>query len=271
MIYGISTHPFAYEKLKREHFDLIADKGFSVVEIFSSRMQVDFDSHSHLREIAEGVNRNNLMVNSVHAPFYFDINSLRNKVFVNISSEDEDYRKRSVDEIKTSMVLATLFPVDYYVIHFPYEIHRDSMMKSLEELFAFAEHLQVKLAFENIPGKNTSVSSIVDFFETNLVPAGVCFDTGHANIRGTIYNDIEKYGVYFYTMHVHDNMGDSDSHLVPFEGNIDWKRVMSLLKKADFKWGFMLEVRMSKSENYDKLLEKARFAVERFKEIETKV
>ncbi len=269
MIYGISTHPFAYEKLKGKHIDLIADNGFSVIEIFSSRMQIDFDDNGQLREIADAVNRNNIMVNSVHAPFYFDMESLKNRVFVDLSAQDEDYRKKSVDEIKASMVLATLFPVDYYVIHFPYTVHRDPFLKSLEELFSFAEHLQVKLAFENIPGQNTSVSHIVDFFEKNFVPAGICFDTGHANMRGTIYEDIEKYGVYFYTMHVHDNDRQSDSHLIPFNGTIDWGRVMALLKKADYKWGFMLEVRITESFDYANLLKNAYSAIGRFKRLET--
>ncbi len=271
MIYGISTHPFAYELLKRKHLDLIADNGFSVIEIFSSRMQIDFNNHSQLKEIAKGVSDNKLMVNSVHAPFYFDLASLKNRMFVNIASENEEYRNKSVEEIKASMVLATLFPVDYYVIHFPYNVIRDPFLKSLEELFVFAEHLQVKLAFENIPGSRTSVASIVKFFEDNLVPAGVCFDTGHANIRGTLYNDIEKYGVNFFTMHVHDNVGDSDSHLVPFEGNIDWERVMKLLKGVDYKWGFILEIRMSGFSDYDMLLKDAYNAVCKFKEIESRI
>ncbi len=268
MLYGLSTHLFAYELLRKSHLDMIADNGFSIIEIFSSRMQIDFDDNSQLKEIAKGVDQNNLMVNSVHAPFYFNLESLKNKMFVNIASVDEDYRKKSVEEIKSSMVLATLFPVDYYVIHFPYVIHRDSFLKSLEELFAFAEHLQVKLAFENIPGENTSVSSIVKFFDENLVPAGICFDTGHANIRGTIYDDIEEYGVNFFTMHVHDNSGDSDSHLVPFEGGIDWKRIKKALKQVDYKWGFILEVRMSEQSSYNKLLKQAYNAIERFKKIE---
>ena len=271
MIYGVSTHPFAYEKLKGEHLNLIGDSGFDTIEIFANRMQVDFDDSAQLLEIADAVRRNNFIVNSVHAPFYFDLKGLRNGVFVDIASQDEDFRKKSVEEIKSSMALASLFDVDYYILHFPYKINRDSMLKSLEELFRFSEHFQLKLCFENIPGRMTSVRHIVDFMEKELVPFGICFDIGHSNLKGSVYSDIENYGVYFYTTHIHDNLGDSDSHLLPFEGNIDWERVFSLFKKVDFKWGMMLEVRMGDRDNYKSLLQKAYKVIERFKKIEKRL
>ena len=268
MIYGVSTHPFAYERLKGEHLNLIADSGFDTIEIFANRMQVDFDDSAQLLEISDAVRRNNLIVNSVHAPFYFDLKGLRNGVFVDIASEDEDLRKKSVEEIKSSMALASLFDVDYYVMHFPYKVNRDSMLKSLEELFRFSEPFQIKLCFENIPGRMTSVRHIVEFMERELIPYGVCFDIGHSNLEGRVYSDIEDYGVYFYTTHIHDNMGDRDSHLLPFEGNIDWERVFSLFKMVDYKWGIMLEIRMGEKYNYKTLLGKAYKVIERFKEIE---
>ena len=268
MRYGISTHPFAYERLRGEHLNLIADSGFDTIEVFANRMQVDFDDDTQLHEIAETINKHNFFVNSVHAPFYFDLEGLRKGVFVDIASDDEDLRKRSVDEIKSSFVLASMFDVDFYVLHFPYKIHRDSMLKSLEELFKYAEHLQVKLCFENIPGRETTTKHIVEFIEKERVPIGIGFDIGHSNLNGSVYSDIEDYGVYFYTAHIHDNLGDRDSHLLPFEGNIDWDRAFRLFKKVDYKWGLMLEIRMSKKETYQNLLKNAFVVIQKFKEIE---
>jgi len=271
MIYGVSTHPFAYEKLSREHLALIADSGFDTIEIFANRMQVDFDNQEQLLEIAKSVNNYGFVVNSVHAPFYFNLDELRRGIFVDIASEDEDLRRKSVEEIKASFSLASLFEVDYYILHFPYKIHRESMLKSIEELFKVAEHFQIKLCFENIPGNKTSVKHIVDFIEKELIPVGIGFDIGHSNLNNSVYSDIENYGVYFYSTHIHDNFGDSDSHLLPFEGNIDWERVFKLFKKADYKWGMMLEVRMAERDSYKELLKKAYKVIERFKKIEKRV
>ncbi|BBB32565.1 conserved hypothetical protein [Thermotomaculum hydrothermale] len=270
MIYGISTHPFAYEKLSGEHLNLIADSGFDTIEIFANRMQVDFDDASQLIEIAKAVNNNNFFVNSVHAPFYFSLEGLRSGIFVDIASDDENLRTKSVEEIKASFSLASMFDVDYYIMHFPYKVNRDSMLKSLEELFKFAEHLQIKLCFENIPGRETSVRHIVEFIEKEMVPVGIGFDIGHSNLNGEVYSDIENYGVYFYSSHIHDNFGDRDSHLLPFEGNINWDKVFELFKKVDYKWGMMLEVRMADRDSYKSLLKKAFKVTKKFKKLEKK-
>ena len=33
-------------------------------------------------------------------------------------------------------------------------------------------------------------------------------------------------------MHVHDNRGEKDEHLLPHDGTIDWARAVKLLRKA---------------------------------------
>lgn len=260
---GISTHIFARERLRGEHLDRIAGAGFSTIEIFANSHQVDFDNREHLGELESAVNRNNLMVNSVHAPFYRSLEAIQNGEHLNIASTDPEERTFSVNEIARSLVLATLFEVDYYVLHFPPESHTPSLLKSLDHLMNLARDLDVRLCFENIPGNGSSTTEVLHFLEEHKIPMGFCFDIGHSHLRGRSLDDIRDHGVDFHTTHIQDNDGSGDTHHLPFEGTIDWSLCMKALREADYKWGFILEVRNHDGAPVDPFLDRCRETGER--------
>ncbi len=243
MIYGVSTHVVARETLTGEHLDRIAAAGFDTVELFANSHQIDFDTPAALRDITRAIDRNRLFVNSVHAPFYASLEELHKGHFLDISSTNENLRALSVSEIIRSFILASYMNVDYFVLHFPGTENRDALMKSIDELHAVSEQIRTKLSFENVPGPGTGVSDIVNFLEENQIPFGVCFDIGHSHLAGRVLKDIEEHAVHFYTAHIHDNDGIRDIHQPPFDGTIPWAEVMTAFRKADYKWGFMLEVK----------------------------
>jgi fructoselysine 3-epimerase len=53
---------------------------------------------------------------------------------------------------------------------------------------------------------------------------GICLDTGHANINGEDLAQVVRtcQGVPFH-IHIDDNQGDSDAHVIPGEGSINYK------------------------------------------------
>ena len=267
MIYGISTHIVARETLLEEHLDMITDAGFDTVELFANRHQIDFDNPSQLRSIARGIDRNRLYVNSVHAPFYGSLEEIQKGIHLDIASADPALRERSVNEIAASFVLGTLFEVDYYVLHTPDRPDTDALMKSLDELLTLSHELPFKLCFENIPGEQTDLNHIMELVETNMLPIGVCFDTGHSNLAGDAGADIRKHGVHFYTTHIHDNDGQADAHLMPFTGTIDWMDAMRAFREVDYKWGFILEVRRPQDSPLSAFLTKCRQLIDRFQEM----
>ena len=61
----------------------------------------------------------------------------------------------------------------------------------------------------------------------------LCLDMGHAHC----YSDIsvldwaKSFGSYVSHVHVHDNMGDRDSHIALGEGTIPYEEVLGLLKQ----------------------------------------
>ena len=80
---------------------------------------------------------------------------------------------------------------------------------------------------------------------------GFCLDTGHANL---VWGDsfievlVELYKDRLFSIHMHDNKGwgdepgCGDAHRLPGEGNIDWKRLMGVLRTSAYKLPWTLEV-----------------------------
>ncbi len=270
MIYGVSTHLVARETLTSHHLDRIADAGFENVELFANSHQIDFDNPAVLRDISRAIDRNQLCVNSIHAPFYASLEELLGGHLLDISSTNEDLRALSVSEITRSLVLASYMEVDYYILHFPGTKNRDALMKSIDELYAVSEQIRTKLCFENVPGPNTGVPDIVNFIDENKIPFGLCFDIGHSHLAGRVLQDIEEYGIHFYTAHIHDNNGTHDSHKLPFCGTIPWTEVMKALVKVDYKWGFMMEIKNTEEHPLDALLNKISSAISKLKAISVK-
>ena len=82
--------------------------------------------------------------------------------------------------------------------------------------------------FDRIPEPMVEVVERVDRPDFRL-----CLDIGHAHC----YSDIsvldwaKSFGSYVSHVHVHDNMGDRDSHIALGEGTIPYEEVLGLLKQ----------------------------------------
>ena len=73
--------------------------------------------------------------------------------------------------------------------------------------------------------------------------AGVCWDVGHANISGFKQSEqLEILKGKLEVLHVHDNDGLCDSHLPPFDGNVDWEDVAFGLRCCAFSGILDIEV-----------------------------
>jgi sugar phosphate isomerase/epimerase len=73
--------------------------------------------------------------------------------------------------------------------------------------------------------------------ETRLSGLRFNFDVGHANLAdGAAEERLEKAFVplreQVVSLHLHDNHGEKDEHLPPYEGSIDWSAAIPLLKSA---------------------------------------
>jgi sugar phosphate isomerase/epimerase len=78
-----------------------------------------------------------------------------------------------------------------------------------------------------------------------------CWDTGHANIEGSQYNEILTIGDDLYGVHINDNRGVQDEHIIPFFGTLNMDEIMHALKDVGYKGCFTFEAGSSlRSQEY---------------------
>src|SRR6266852_8143226 len=85
---------------------------------------------------------------------------------------------------------------------------------------------------ENTPNELASAERLLTFFEMTHLDLNVCFDVGHAHIRGSVENEFRLLKPRIRSTHIHDNNGAEDLHLFPGAegGSIDWRWTMNLLR-----------------------------------------
>ena len=116
---------------------------------------------------------------------------------------------------------------------FPTNGRWDATFSSLEHLSLFARHRGVTIALENTPGEMATPANLKHFLErTRLTSVKLCFDAGHAHLEGDAREALETAGDLVATTHIHDNHGERDEHLLPYEGTIDWNAVLEALPQA---------------------------------------
>ncbi len=119
-------------------------------------------------------------------------------------------------------------------------------------LIEVAEKEDVVICFENMPMPKlplATTAQILDFVkEMNSPYFKVCLDTGHAAVCGESVGDaVRMLGDYLKVMHVHDNNGHADQHLLPYSGVIDWADFGKALKEINFDGVLSLECSVGKN------------------------
>jgi len=68
-----------------------------------------------------------------------------------------------------------------------------------------------------------------------------CWDTGHANIEGHQYDDIVALGGHLRALHINDNRGKMDEHMMPYLGTMCMDEVMLGLREIGYTGCFTFE------------------------------
>jgi len=68
-----------------------------------------------------------------------------------------------------------------------------------------------------------------------------CWDTGHANCEGFQYDQIMTLGDDLYALHVNDNRGERDDHIIPYMGTLNLDDLMHALIDVGYKGVFTFE------------------------------
>jgi len=233
----LSTYLFVRRKLGPPIIDAAAQSGFSAIELFCAREHFDYQSLSDGRALGAWLDANSLALHAVHAPTHRDQAPSRESGSpISISDPERVRRLEAVDEIKRALDLAECVPFPILVLHVatsrdPDEPRRwDAAFNSIEHLALFAKQRGVTIALENTPGELPTPANLRRFLDqTRLTDVRFCLDVGHAHIGGGIGVALESMRERVVTAHIHDNHGEKDEHLLPFDGTIDWPATLAAL------------------------------------------
>ena len=272
----LSTHLFVNHRMTVALLDRILRSGVDEIEIFCARQHLDYRNPQQIDELRHWFRDVELKIHSLHAPMFNDDVWGRSgpHAVISITETAKAKRMAATDEVKRALEIADAIPFRYLVQHIgvAYEEYDpakfDAAFNSMEELLVFGRQLGVEVLVENIPNELSTAERLGSFVELTHLPLHYCFDTGHAHLsRGVEY----EFGLMkdrIRSTHVHDNDGESDTHLFPMVsdgGTIEWRPTMELLRSADADTPLLLEVR--EVDDMEKPLEEVQRSFERLESL----
>lgn len=95
---------------------------------------------------------------------------------------------------------------------------------------------------------------LVDSFHVPNV--GICWDFGHARLMDIDQREALRYmGKRLKATHVADNNGLKDDHILPFQGDIDWRGILPVLHEIGYEGDLTYEIHCSTSRLPDELVD----------------
>ncbi|MBI1873803.1 MAG: sugar phosphate isomerase/epimerase [Acidobacteria bacterium] len=253
MRFGISTHLYHRQRLRREHLAEIASHGFEVVELFALKGHFDYHDPGAIAALKGWLAETGLALHSIHAPIFDTLKEGEpRRMFSNAHRHDSE-RTLALEETERALGVAREIPTGYLVVHLgvPASVQSDPndndmavAQKSLEAIDALAQPLGIRVAAEVVPNNLSGAARLVRVLEeeVELPRAGVCLDFGHAHVMGDLIDAIDVISGHLITTHVHDNFGKTDDHLLPFDGNIDWPAALMSVQKIGYDDTLLFEL-----------------------------
>lgn len=219
----------------QERLRLIADSGFTHVHWCEDWNNARSYAAAKAARLARLLDAAGLACIDVHGTATAEIN-----LFV----EDEAARARAAALVRDRVEFCARAGGDAVVLHVPSgELAVERALgaaEALEDLIAFARAKGVRLAAENGGAASRSaLEALFDRFGPDAL--GFCFDSGHANIEGTM-GSVERHGSRLAALHLADNDGERDLHRLPFDGTVPWERAMRAIREAGYAKPVCLEV-----------------------------
>jgi len=186
--------------------------------------------------------------------------------FQDDEEHNEEIRRLSELDLKGSAVLGS----PACVIHFinstrwgkqPAALMRSESARMFDDLIPYAEKYRVRIALETFGVARVSGARIRDFFadpaefrmqydRMDTPWKTICVDTGHTHEAESFWvpppeEMIRLLGSDISILHLHDNSGHWDDHLLPGMGNIRWPEVFGALDEVGYTgvYNFELAIR----------------------------
>jgi len=194
-----------------------------------------------------------------------------------------------IADTKHSIEAAAYLGIPNIVVHSGYSdfMSREDTFKEnkkfYEEILIVADKCGINILTENFDkmcnrdcywiDNAMDVKELVEYI--NHPRLKVCWDVGHGNLQNLPQHDALKLlGDKVYALHIQDNVGVTDDHMIPYFGTLNFDSIMTGLKSIDYKGYFTFEAdgsplatwRRNKYKGDDRCLE---FPVEIRKKLES--
>jgi sugar phosphate isomerase/epimerase len=241
----LSTYLFVSRKLTPELLGQISDAKFQGVEIFCSRSHFEYATKTEVQAMDGALEAHKLQLVSLHGPTSRDLSAMRESgTPLSICEVERVRRIEAMDELKRVIDVADDLPYARLILHMGGSREtadprkRDAAFSTLEHLVLHAHHAGVTICVENTTsemGDPAYLRAFVD--ETRLTGLRFNFDIGHAHLaegpeEGRIEKSFAPLRELVSSVHLHDNHGEKDEHLPPYDGTIEWPAAIKLLKSA---------------------------------------
>ena len=194
----------------------------------------------NLEEIAQLCQQYGITPENFHAPF-----SHMGDMWLDVP-EGEEMLKELTDSVDN----CKKYGVDTLVVHHssgavPFS---EIGISRFERLVNYAKENGVTLAFENISFKLSRLAYLLEEYPE----VGFCWDVGHEQAYAHGRQFMPLFGDRIAALHMHDNHCEhmGDTHMIPFDGQIDFDRVTTQLAQANYQKAIMLEVMACRTEAY---------------------
>lgn len=258
---GLSTGCF-YQRNILEILEPVRNSGFREIEICSFPKHLDYHQRDMVQRAGERIKELDMVPFSFHAPFADRID---------ITSFDAGVRDAAVEELIVACRAAAAMGVRHVVLHpgpertgrppsHEFLEHMSHAAKSLDRVARVCCDLNIQLLLENmLPhllfGHLSDMMYLLgEIKECNV---GACLDTGHANLAGELPGTVHTLSGHLKMLHVNDNRRDSDAHLPPGDGVIDWAWLIGELDRYQFNGALILELHGSAEEPIEQVLGRA--------------
>jgi len=244
MVPSLSTD-YMRETLTPIHLRLkhIAEAGFTCVH-WAEHGSDDYIYHnSEIEQIRHWLDQFGLVCADIHATAGVEKRWM---------SPVEHIQRAGVELVRNRIWLAQGLGAKVIVMHMSPEIGqrvdcdtRDRARCCIESLMSDLEQHQVSLALENMFYIEEN-SELLDFLFEDIDDQrlGLCYDSGHGQITGNGLILLECHLERLLALHIHDNDGRQDSHMLPGSACVDWNRTLELIAKSSYAGPLTLEVVM---------------------------
>jgi sugar phosphate isomerase/epimerase len=173
------------------------------------------------------------------------------------SSFNDYNRLAGVELLKNRVDLAYILNAEAIVLHLimPWEqiekeegflaTHMKNVYRSFDELEPYCKTRHIRLCIENTGGDLDIICGVYDglFQRYDSDFLGFCFDTGHSilHCKENPLVFMERYNDRIFMIHAHDNHGENDQHLIPFEGIFNWEGFAKALARSPYTLPVVME------------------------------